>query len=86
MEDYIASITEECFTSSGKFSAIVAGKMFVDSSGGELKWDFDKIILNKCALKKVTEEELHRIFVPNWKKLHYPLLPIIFTFGINNSG
>jgi len=80
VDQYLSEIQEECFCGSPKFTAIVAGTMFVDSAGGPVKWSFEKVLLNPQAEIQKSEDEIRSIFAPNWTELYHPLLSIVTTF------
>lgn len=59
-----------------KISAVVAGRRFVDSTGGRIKRDTQIILLNPRAIRPCRKEYLEQIFEKNYKDLTYPLFGI----------
>lgn len=82
--EHFNEITSTVFQSTTKISAVVIGKMFVDAAGGEIKWSFEKFLLNQKASRQIPEDQLRKIFAPNWVSLSYPLMPIVFTYFSTN--
>jgi hypothetical protein len=83
--DRLNSITQDVFGCTAGVSGVVIGRMFVDSVGGPVKWSFDKFILNQHAHHPVAEELLRKVFEPNWQRLAYPLLPIVFSYNLRDE-
>lgn len=79
-------ITAEVFGHSTGISAAVVGRMFIDSAGGPVKWGFDKFVINEEAKSRVDDQALRKVFEPNWQKLVYPLMPIVFTFNLDTRS
>jgi len=63
---------------SRKISAVVAGRRFVDASGGRVKRDAEVRILNPKASVPSNEEDLAALFAKNYDAIQYPV------FGIGN--
>ena len=59
-----------------KISAIVAGRRFVDSSGGRVKRDSETIVLNPTALIPSEQEALSELFERNYSAISYPMFGI----------
>lgn len=57
-------------------SAVVAGRRFVDSSGGRVKRDAEIRILNPRALVQSNEEDLAMLFAKNYDTIQYPMFGI----------
>lgn len=85
VKNFLAEITHDCFNESQKVAAIVVGEMFVDTSGGELKWSFNKFLINNKLKSSINELELRQIFVDNLKSLSYPLIPITFKLHLTKK-
>ena|ERR1700733_9124805 len=66
-----------------RFSAIIVGRMFIDSAGGPIKWNFEKFLINEQAHHRVDESLLRHIFKPNWERICYPCMPIVFSYNLN---
>jgi hypothetical protein len=81
LADQLASITPAAFTGAAGVSALVVGQMFVEPTGGPIRWDFGKFLLNPLAARPVSEDLLRAVFQNDLRPLAYPLLPIVFTFG-----
>lgn len=66
-----------------KISAVVAGKRFVDSTGGRIKRDIDLIVTNPTAIVPIEEEHLRVVFEANYHDVEYPIYGIgrFFSFG-----
>jgi hypothetical protein len=60
--------------------------MFVDSIGGPVKWSFDKFVFNVQAHHPIDEMSLRKVFEPNWQRLVYPLMPIVFSYNPAESA
>jgi hypothetical protein len=71
---------------SENISAVVAGKIFVDATGGNLKRDSEKICINVNSHFKLLESDLKEIFKRNYEKVTYPFYGIGNFFGIGNYG
>lgn len=84
--DQLHSITPEVFERTAGVSSVVVGRMFVDSSGGPVKWSFDKFVINDRAHHRVDEPQLRLVFQPNWQRLSYPLMPIVFSYNLTDSA
>lgn len=59
-----------------KISAVVAGRRFVDSSGGRVKRDAEIQILNPVAQVPSNAEDLATLFARNYHSVHYPIFGI----------
>ncbi|MDR4485706.1 MAG: hypothetical protein R3B95_21360 [Nitrospirales bacterium] len=68
-----------------KISAVVAGKRFVDSTGGRIKRSIDLIVTNPTAISPIEKEYLRVVFEANYHDIKYPIYGIgtFFSFGIN---
>jgi len=84
--DQLSSITPDVFGQTSGVSAVVVGRMFVDSDGGPVKWSFDKFVLNDQAHRQVDEPSLRLVFEPNWQRLSYPLMPLVFSYNLTGSA
>jgi len=84
--DQLNSITPDVFHHTTGVSSVVVGRMFVDSAGGPVKWSFDKFVFNKHAHHRVNEQSLRKVFEPNWQRLAYPLMPIVFSYNPTERG
>jgi hypothetical protein len=84
--DQLNSINSDVFGQTTGVSCVVVGRIFVDSAGGPIKWGFDKFVFNEHAHHRVDEPLIRTIFEPNWQRLIYPLMPIIFTYNPTESG
>ena len=82
LEEYLGTIEDSCFAGSSKISAVVAGAAFVDASGGDIKWRFDKFVRNSAAANPVTEESLRSVCAQNWTRVAYPAFPIFMKYGL----
>ena len=82
LDEYLGAIDESCFAGSGKISAVVAGAAFVDASGGDIKWRFDKFVLNADAVSPLSEASLRSVCAQNWTRVTYPALPIFMKYGL----
>ncbi len=76
------SITANLMADSAGVSAIVIGRMFIDSTGGPIKWNFEKFLINEQACHCVDEPLLRQIFKPNWERIYYPCMPITFSYNL----
>lgn len=54
-------------------SAVVAGRRFVDASGGHVKRDTEIRVLNPAALVPSSEEDLATLFAKNYDAIQYPI-------------
>jgi hypothetical protein len=84
--DQLSSITPDVFERTASVSAVVVGRMFIDSAGGPIKWSFDKFVINDHAHHCVDEQSLRLVFEPNWQRLTYPLMPIVFTYNLTDKA
>ena len=84
--DQLNSITPDVFHHTTGVSSVVVGRMFVDSAGGPVKWSFDKFVFNQHAHHRVNEQSLRKVFEPNWQRLAYPLMPIVFSYNPTERG
>ncbi len=84
--DQLNSITLDIFGRTAGVSAVVVGRMFVDSAGGPVKWSFDRFIINNYAHHRIDESSLRLVFEPNWQRLTYPLMPIVFSYNLTDSA
>lgn len=82
LNDYLGTIDESCFAGSSKISAVVAGAAFVDASGGDIKWRFDKFVRNAAAVNPVSEDSLRSVCAQNWNRIAYPAFPIFMKYGL----
>jgi hypothetical protein len=83
--DQLNSITAEVFGQTSGVSAVVVGRMFIDSNGGPVKWSFDKFVCNPQTRLQISEPALRSVFEPNWERLAHPLLPIVFSYNLTDS-
>jgi hypothetical protein len=84
--DQLSSITPSVFDHTTGVSSVVVGRMFVDSVGGPVKWSFDKFVINEHACHRVDEPLLRLVFEPNWQRLTYPLMPIVFSYNLTDRA
>ncbi|WNB18023.1 hypothetical protein [Marivirga arenosa] len=70
----------------GKIHAVVAGRMFVDSSGGFLKRDFKEIRINSTSKFDLNEKSISEIFKPNFNEIKYPIYGIGSFFQFANES
>lgn len=82
-QQQLDTITTGLLKNSPGISAIVVGRMFIDSAGGPIKWNFEKFLINEQALHRVDESLLRQIFKPNWERICYPCMPIVFSYNLN---
>jgi len=70
-----------------KISAVVAGRRFVDSSGGRVKRDTEVRVLNPAALAPSDAGDLATLFAKNYEAIQYPLFGIgsFFNFAAENT-
>lgn len=70
-----------------KISAVVAGRRFVDASGGRVKRDTEVWVLNPAALVPSNAEDLATLFAKNYDAIQYPVFGIgsFFNFAAENS-
>jgi hypothetical protein len=68
-----------------QISAVVAGARFVDSTGGRVKRETSKIILNPKAINPSDESNLQEIFKNNYDEIVYPTSGIGTFFYFSNS-
>ena len=66
-------------------SAIVIGSRFVDSTGGRVKRDIHKIILNPRAIQTSEQDDLKVIFRKNFTNIVYPCYGIGSFFYFDNG-
>ncbi len=66
-----------------EISAVVAGKRFVDSKGGRIKRDIERVVINATAITPIDEEYLRVVFKANYRHTEYPIYGIgsFLTFG-----
>jgi len=60
----------------GDIHAVVAGRMFVDSTGGHLKRDIQAVNINSLSKFSISQEEIEEIFKPNYSEIIYPIYGI----------
>ncbi len=84
---FLDAITELQGSLPDKISAVVAGKRFVDSKGGRIKRDIERVVTNATAITPIDEEYLRIIFKANYRHTEYPIYGIgsFFSFG-NKPG
>ena len=82
-QQQLDTITTSLMTNSAGISAIIVGRMFIDSAGGPIKWNFEKFLINEQALHRVDKPLLRQIFKPNWERICYPCMPIVFSYNLN---
>ena len=70
-----------------KISAVVAGKRFVDSKGGPVKRDVERVVINPNAIMPADEEGLRTIFQANYQDAEHPFHGIgtFIMFGKTRS-
>lgn len=85
VNEYMKSIDSNCFGTSKKISAIVVGKMFVDSRGGCVDWDFDKYLVNTKAQRRITKSKLRQLFRKRTTPTQYPILPMAMSFQLDQK-
>jgi len=70
-----------------KISAVVAGKRFVDSKGGPVKRDVERVVINPNAIMPADEEGLRTIFQANYQDAEHPFYGIgtFIMFGKTRS-
>lgn len=68
-----------------KISAVVAGKRFVDSKGGRIKRDIERIVTNATAIAPIDEQDLRVVFEANYHDVEYPLYGIGSFFIFENK-
>lgn len=87
LEDgFFGSLQELAFDMPNKISAVVAGRRFVDASGGRVKRDAEYRILNQNALVPSDEEDLKVLFKKNYESFEYPISPIGSYFGFSKES
>lgn len=69
----LSEVDQVVFGESVSISALTVAQVFVDASGGTLKWNFLKTIGNEKAVNCVSEDVLARIFLNNWERIEYPI-------------
>ena len=84
--DLLDSITPDVFEQTAGVSAVVVGRMFVDSAGGPIKWSFDRFVINDHAHHCVDEPSLRLVFKPSYERLTFPLMPIVFSYNLTDSS
>ncbi len=67
-----------------KISAIVIGNRFIDSSGGRIKRDTLKVIINKKAKQKSNYQEVEKLFEKNYSEVIYPCTNVGTFFYFDN--
>jgi hypothetical protein len=82
-QQQLDSITTSLMKNTAGVSAVVVGRMFIDSAGGPIKWNFEKFLINEQAHHRVDELLLRQIFKPNWERICYPCLPFVFSYNLN---
>jgi len=68
-----------------KISAVVVGTRFVDASGGRIKRDLGKIVINPHAILPVDNSDLEELFKRNYTECLYPIHSIGTFFYFGNS-
>lgn len=81
--DSINSIKNEL---SDKISAVVVGRVFVDSNGGRLKRDWLKIFLNETAEFQLLESDIQEIFKKNYETVAFPIFGLGTFFYFENRS
>jgi hypothetical protein len=86
-DDFFDTVTELESLLPEKISAVVAGKRFVDSKGGPVKRDIERVVINPKAIMPVDEEGLRTIFQANYQNASHPFYGIgtFFMFGKKRS-
>ena len=80
--DSIDTIRDEL---SEGISAVVGGRIFVDSNGGRLKRDCEKICINENSRFKLLESDIKEIFKKNYETASYPIYGIGTFFYFENE-
>ena len=68
-----------------KVSAVIAGKRFLDSKGGRIKRDIERVVTNPSAINPIEEEYLREVFKANYGEVAYPIYGIGSFFLFGNS-
>ncbi len=84
-DDFCTAITELQGSLPDQISAIVAGKRFVDSKGGRVKRDIERVVTNATAITPIDEQVLRVVFEANYFDVEYPLYGIGSFFVFGNS-
>ncbi len=70
---------------SESISAVVGGRIFVDSNGGRLKRDCAKIYVNENSRFKLLRSDIQEIFKKNYETATYPIYGIGTLFYFENE-
>ncbi len=81
---FFKAVTELAPNIPSRISAVVAGRRFVDSSGGRVKRDAEVQILNPVAQVPSHAEDLATLFAKNYHSVHYPIFGIGSFFRFSN--
>lgn len=84
-QQQLDTFTTGLMANSTGVSAIVVGRMFIDATGGLIKWSFEKFLPNEQAHHQISEVLLRQIFKPNWERIRYPCMPIVFSYNLNDK-
>jgi len=84
---FFEAVRELAPNMSRKISAVVAGRRFVDASGGRVKRDAEVRILNPDAFVPSNTEDLAALFAKNYDSVQYPVFGIgsFFNFTTEES-
>ena len=76
------------FHSSSLLDYFKLGKRFVDSKGGRIKRDIERVVTNATAIVPIDEEHLRVVFEANYCEVEYPIYGIgsFFSFGKKPGG
>jgi hypothetical protein len=85
-DDFLTAITELQDSLPDQISAVVAGKRFVDSKGGRVKRDIERIVTNTTAIAPIDEQDLRVVFKANYVDVEYPLYGIGSFFVFENNS
>jgi len=85
---FFSAITELQDSLPAIISAVVAGKRFLDSKGGRIKRNIEKVVTNATAIAPIDEEYLRAVFETNYSNVEYPIYGIgsFFSFEITPSA
>jgi len=70
---------------SDNISAVVGGRVFVDSNGGRLKRDCMKICINETARFQILESDIQEIFKNNYETATFPIFGLGTFFYFENK-
>ena len=83
---FLDAITELQNSLPDKISAIIAGKIFVDSKGGRIKRNVDQIVTNPTAIVPIGKEYLQKVFEANFSEVEHPTYGIGTFFLFENES